>query len=171
MSEPVVEAPKELREARDRAVERAEAAEKAAQAAISELRQFKAEVTFQEAGLTPKHAELFLTANPEAEVTAQAITDFAAEYGLVPAQSNDPAPSNEPQPNPDRQAAAIGGAAGSQMAGAAPAAQPKMSAGDFEKLLAENPQAAAEAYVKGLVERNERNVQANDLVRKGIIDH
>jgi hypothetical protein len=171
MSDQIVEAPKELREARDRAVERAEEAEARAQALQSELRQFKAQVTFEKVGLTPKHADLFLKANPEAEVTAEAISDFANEYGLVPAQHDDPTPTGEVPPNPDAMAAAISGAAGSQTAGAAPAAQPKMSKADFNKLLVENPQAAAEAYTKGLVERNDMNVQAQDLVRKGIIDH
>ena len=46
-----------------------------------------------------------------------------------------------------------------------------MSKSDFETLLVENPQAAAEAYAKGLTERNPANVQALQLVQKGIIDH
>lgn len=169
MTEPAPEAPKELRDARDRAVERAEKAEADALAAQSELRQFKAQTTFEKQGLTPKHADLFLKANPEAEVTVEAVTDFAHEYGLHPA-----APSEDPppvEPNPDAGAAALAGAGGSPTGGAAPAAQAKMSRADFEQLLATNPQQAAELYAQGQVERNPRNVQARELVSKGIIDH
>ena len=74
-----VETPKDLREARDRAIERASEAEATATAAVQELRQFKAETLFGDT----KHAELFLKANPEADVTAEAVSDFRSEYGLV----------------------------------------------------------------------------------------
>lgn len=159
------EAPAELREAYDRAEARAAEAEAAAQAAATELRAFKAQTLFG----NEKHAELFLKANPDADVTPDAVNAFVQDYGLNPATES--APPSEPKPDPGTNLASLNDAAGNGQSGAAPAAQPKMSAEDFEKLLATNPQAAAEAYMKGTAPRNELNVQARDLVTKGIIDH
>lgn len=172
MSEQAEQGPKELREALDRATAKAEDA-------TAELREFKAGVLFKDAGLDPKHAQLFLTTQPDADVTAENAAAFAEEYALQPAVTTDPAPAAgdpaapaEPvAPPADAGLAALGEAAGSGVAGQAPPAQPKMSKEAFEKLLATNPQAAAEAYTKGLVDRNSMNVQADQLVQKGIIDH
>ena len=167
------EAPAELREARDRAVERAAEAEARAAEAEAKYRNLSAQTAFKEVGLSEKHAELFLKANPEADITAEAVSDFAHEYSLVtqPAPENDEQPAREPAPNPDLGAAAFAGAAGSSTAGSAPPADAKMSQEDFQVLLATNPSAAAQAYQEGRVERNAQNVQAREMVQKGIIDH
>lgn len=166
--ENTMEIPKDLREARDRAIAEAEEMRAQAAAAQAELRQFKAAVTFERAGLSGKHAELYLKANPDADVTMESIQEFANEYGLVASQ--DPAPAPEPaKTSPGL--AAMGEAGGSIAGGAAPAAKPVMSLEEFQQLLVTNPQEAAKAYVEGTAPRNSLNVQANDLVRKGIIDH
>lgn len=155
----------QLRESRDTEKARADAAE-------ASLRSLKAEVLFDKSGLNAKHAELFLKSNPEADVTAEAVKTFADEYGLVPAASGDPAqPPKDDGPPADAGLAALGGAAQTDSSGAAPAAKPKVSVEEFEKLLAENPTAAAELYTKGQVPRNDANVQARELVNKGVIDH
>lgn len=160
------EAPKDLRDARDRALERAAELEAERDAAVSGLREFKAQTLFG----NEKHAELFLRANPDAEVTAEAVKTFRNEYGLV-TEAGTPAPAEESKPDPGAGLAPLGEAAGAGTSGAAPAAQPKMSREDFEQLLATDPQAAAEAYVKGIAPRSNLNVQARALVEKGIIDH
>ena len=157
--------PKELREALDtRTLER--------DAAVNDLRTFKAFTHFEKAGLNEKQAGLFLKTNPDAEITSESVGAFIEEYGFTVAQ----APESEivsakSLPPADEGLSAFSGAAGTATTGASPAAQPKMSKSDFETLLVENPQAAAEAYAKGLTERNPANVQAQQLVRKGIIDH
>lgn len=161
------EAPKDLRDARDRALAEAEAARSEAQAARAELRQFQASVTFERAGLTAKHADLFLKANPDAEVTTEAVSDFAHEYGLTGVAAE----VKEETPDPGAGLTGLGGAAGSSMQGSAPAAQPVMSAEDFDTLLKTNPEEAAKAYAEGRAPRNAANVQARRLVEKGIIDH
>lgn len=161
-----VETPKDLREARDRAIERANEAEARANEAIAGLREFKAQTLFG----NQKHAELFLKANPDADVTAEAVQDFIGEFGLATADETPP-PVEDDGPDPGAGLEGFGSAAGTGQTGAAPAAQPKMSKEDFEQLLADNPQAAAEAYVKGIAPRSDLNVQARDLVQKGIIDH
>ncbi len=165
------EAPKELREARDRALEDQATAEKRADAAETNFRGLQATVTFEAAGLTPKHAELFLKTNPEAEVTAESAKAFADEYGLTVAQAPEGTPPAEATPDPGQSLQGLGAAAGSTTAGSTPAAQPVMSVEDFESLLVSNPQEAAQAYVEGRAPRNKDNVQAAELVTKGIIAH
>lgn len=167
--------PKDLREALDRANERVAQAEEAAKTATAELRTFQAQVTFERNGLTAKHADLFLAANPEAEVTPDAITSFAEEYGLVPAgdpdgSSSDDGGSASDEPTETAGLAGLGRAAGGT-SGAAPAAQPKLSREEFDKLLETDPAAAAKAYVDGTAPRNSRNTTAQHLVDQGIIDH
>ena len=99
-----------------------------------------------------------------------AATAFAEEYGLTVAPPAETPPA-QAQPAPDQGLSALGDAAGSSITGATPAAQPQMSPDDFASLLESNPQAAAQAYVEGKVPRNKDNVQARDLVKKGIIEH
>ncbi len=174
MSEPVQQEPKELREALDRAT-------KGEADAISELREYKAGVIFKDAGLAPKHADLFLKTNPDAEVTAETAAAFAEEYSLAPAKAPEPAPADPAAPPADPATpvappvdagmAALGEAAGSAKGGAAPAVVAKMSADAFATLLATNPAEAAKAYTEGRVDRNSLNVQADALVQKGIINH
>lgn len=159
------QAPAELREAYERAEARATEAETAAQSAQSELREFKAQTLFG----NEKHAELFLKANPEAEITAESVSSFRDEYGLTVGEA--PPAAEPPKEDPGAGLETLGEAAQGGTSGGGPAAQPKMSAQDFEKLLEENPQAAAAAYIDGTAPRNELNVQARDLVSKGIIDH
>jgi hypothetical protein len=155
--------PKELREALDRATARAEAAE-------TGLKQFQAQTYFEKAGLGEKQASLFLKTNPDAEITSEAVGAFIEEYGFNVTQAT-PEPAPKEKEPVDKGLSAFSGAAGAATAGSAPPVQPKMSKTDFEKLLVENPQEAAAAYAKGLVERNPANVQAQHLVQKGIIDH
>jgi hypothetical protein len=155
--------PKELREARDRAVERGDAA-------VNELRTFKASTHFEKAGLGEKQASLFLKTNPEAEITAETVGAFIDEYGFVTEPATEIASAKEVAPA-DEGLGALSGAAGAATAGSAPPAQPKMSKTDFAQLMIDNPQKAAEAYARGQVERNPANVQARQLVEKGIIDH
>ena len=170
--------PKELREA----LERSQAAETKA---VSELREYKAGVLFKDAGLQPKHAELFLKTNPDAEVTAETAAAFATEYSLAPVQApasdapkegeevkpTEGAPVTPVTPPVDAGLGALGEAAGSSKGGAAPAVVAKMSSEDFQTLLATNPAEAAKAYTEGRVDRNSLNVQADQLVQKGIIAH
>ncbi len=156
--------PKELREA-------LAVSNKRGDDAVNELRTFKASTHFEKAGLGEKQASLFLKTNPEAEITAEAVSAFIDEYGFVTTPvETEAAPTPEAKPA-DEGLGAFSAAAGSATAGAAPAAQPKMSKTDFAQLLIDNPQQAAAAYAKGQVERNPANVQARQLVEKGIIDH
>lgn len=172
--------PKELREAYDRQV----AENKALQ---GEFRTFKTSVFFKEQGLTPKHAELYLAANPNGEISPEAVQTFAAEYGLQPAAA--PAPAKAEDEHYDSEGnipplettlttgpktansalASLQGAAGTPQAAFASANPAVMTGAEFQKLLQTNPAEAAKAYAEGRAPRNEQNVQADQLVAKGII--
>jgi hypothetical protein len=180
MSDDQIQEPKELREAYDRQV----AATKAIEA---EFRTFKTSTLFKEQGLTPKHAELYLAANPNGEISPEAIQTFAAEYGLQPATAPAPAPAADEHydsegsipplettltrgPQAANSAlASLQGAAGTPQATFASAAPAVMTTAEFQKLLQSNPAEAAKAYAEGRAPRNEQNVQADQLVAKGII--
>ncbi len=171
MSDETQTAPKELREALERANEKQQAETARADAAETNLRVLQATTTFKEANLNPKHADLFLKTNPEAEATPETVAAFAEEYGLTVAQAPAEGMKEPAAPDPNSALGALGAAAGSVEGGSTPAAQPKMSSEDFSKLLEMNPQEAAKAYVEGRAPRSDDNVQAQELVRKGIIDH
>lgn len=151
----------------------------------SQYRTLKTETTFTDAQLDPRHAKLFLASNPDADVTVESVKAFADEYNLVPAEAPgaDPAPAEpvhgaDGQPpavertlssGPQSDLASINSAAGSPQAQAAAAAPALMSKEDFNKLLEANPEEAARAYAEGRVQRNDANVQADDMQRKGLI--
>jgi hypothetical protein len=175
--------PADLRQAYDALVVQ----HKATQA---EFTTFKAQTIFKEAKLSPKHAELYLAANPDAEVSAEAVAAFAEEYSLRPAEVPAPVPVPDPAQNhlpadgspppvertlgsgpapADAALASVAAAAGSPQGTLGAATPVVMSAKEFETLLKTNPDAAAQAYAEGRVARNEGNVQADHLQSKGVI--
>lgn len=67
------------------------------QTVVAETRKGQIESTFKEVGLSPKHALLFEKVNPEAEVSAEVVQAFAAEYDL-PTQAGEQVEAPTPQP-------------------------------------------------------------------------
>jgi hypothetical protein len=171
----------------DQVREAYDASQAALAALTEEFRQFRTSVAFKEVGLTPKHAELYLAANPEGDATVDSVQAFADEYGLsAPAAPVTPAPPGMPEDGAppavertlgqgpvaspaDESLAGISGAAGTPQATVATALPSQMSKSDFTDLLKSNPQAAAQAYAEGRAPRNQGNVQADHLQKKGII--
>ena len=156
------ETPKDLREAYDRATEKAQTLEAEAAAARQELRQFKAETLFGNA----QHAELFLKANPDADVTQDAVAQFRETYGIG---ASEPPAEPPAEPKTDPGLASLGAAAGNPIGGAAPAEQAQLGWDEFEAILTSNPQEAAKLYAEGRVKPNSMNVQAREARQKGII--
>jgi len=84
---------------------------KDAKAEAEALRPFKEEAqtsklreAFTQAGLAPRHADLFRKVNPDTEPTAEAIKSFAEEYSLAPPapveeETQPKVPSFEPPPS------------------------------------------------------------------------
>lgn len=133
-------------------------------------RKLLANTTFKEAGLNPKHADLFLTVNGDEPITAEAVANFVEEYDLAsPAEGESkpegtPPAENQPEgkpveETPSAEALQQMGGAGQGATGATPPTSPgsKMSLSDFQKLMADNPSEAVEAYRSGRVEHAEGN--------------
>lgn len=133
---------------------------------------FKAATLFKEQNLSPKHADLFLAANPGAEITSETIQAFAEEYQLAPATeaaTAEPPPTTPQTAPPSEGLASMEGAAGTPEGTIGEALPAQMSKEDFQQLLRTNPDAAAQAYAEGRVPRNSLNTQADQMQERGII--
>jgi hypothetical protein len=179
------QAPADLREAYDRATARVTELEK-------ENRGLKIDTVFKEARVSKASAALY-TGD---DITVEAVTEWASSHGIPIAEAAAPAvaPAADPAAGklpeggrapaaerimgegpvvlpPNEAASSIVSAAGSHEATTGAALPNKMSHGEFTKMLADpsTHDAAMKAYIEGRVERNEGNVQADQMQRKGII--
>jgi len=123
-------------------------------AELEELRSFKAEAAHRESvsnaakvftavGLSDKQAELYVKLNPEADVTPEAVREFATAYGLPVSTEEGEQPSHEAPFRP-----AEGGVP----------ADGKMNRDDLNRLYKENPAAAIKALEQGRVRWNNPDV-------------
>lgn len=121
---------------------------------VEELTAFQAEVlqerkattldtVFKEVGLSPKHAALFAKVNPEADVTADTVKAFAAEYDL--------ATVGEEIVAPERDAEGITPIVKGS-GGTSPAAGQKVSSAEWLGLQTTDPARAKQLFEKGMVD-------------------
>lgn len=134
-----------------------------------ELRQYQARDAFRAADLDPKFGDLFAAqADAKAEITPDAVKEFAVQYNLTPVPveqtevaEEQPAESSEPA---DTALASMssGGTAGS---GGAATAGNRMTRDDWVQLQTTDPVAARQALLEGRVELREDNFYVkNNLV-------
>tara|TARA_Y100001970_G_C14083932_1_gene776239 strand:- start:433 stop:927 length:495 start_codon:yes stop_codon:yes gene_type:complete len=118
-----------------------------------ELKGMKAKEAFRAGGYQDSHAELFLKANPDADITNETVSEFVTSYNL------------SPQSAPVEQSAGL-----SDMGQVADNTSPsvvgtpeggKISKADYKKLQASDPTAAHEALIQGKVEMRGDNYVAN----------
>lgn len=119
------------------------------------LKQFQAKETFRSNGYSETHADLFVKANPDVDVTPEAIQEFVTAYDLKP--------QAQQQVNTEGMKDLSGVAQKpsdsiSQM-GTAETAQ--MTKAEYKKLLASDPTAAHEALVQGRVTLRDDNILNN----------
>jgi len=175
-------APADLREAYDRATARVTELE-------AENRGLKLDNVFKDARV-PKASQSLYSGD---DITVEAVTEWANFHGIPVAPEAAPvtAPTTEPAPAltedgrapavekimgtgptpEDAGLASMAAAAGSHEATAAQALPSKMSHQQFTKML-ENPDThdqAVQAYAEGRVDRNDGNVQADQMKAKGLI--
>ena len=121
------------------------------------LKQFQAKETFRSNGYSEAHAELFVKANPEAEINPESIQEFVNAYDLKPQVqeqvSNDgmknlSSVAQKPTDNVNQ----IGTAETQQLTKA-----------EYKKLQASDPTAAHEALIQGRVTLREDNVLGDSL--------
>lgn len=129
--------------------------------AESKARLFEAKDVFRSQGYNPVHAELYVGANPEGDITPESVDQFAGQYNLAPAEG---APeggersSNDSDDNADAGLAGMGRAgSGSGEGGAAAAGTEPMTHREWMDLNKRDPDAAREALRKGRVESREGN--------------
>jgi septal ring factor EnvC (AmiA/AmiB activator) len=101
-----------------------------------EQREGNAKSKFKALGLAEKQADLFLTKNPEGDVTDDAVRTFAVEYGLITPSEDGSDDQSGFTPAP---------------ADGSPAGSKQLTNEEFWTLYGENPSAALEAAKKGRV--------------------
>ena len=121
------------------------------------LKQFQAKETFRSNGYSEAHAELFVKANPEAEINPESIQEFVNAYDLKPQvqeQVNNEGMKNlsgvaqKPADNVNQ----IGTAETQQL-----------TKQEYKKLQASDPTAAHEALIQGRVTLRDDNVLGDSL--------
>lgn len=167
--------PPELREAYDTLKSDFESLQENYDSLQANYRKLQATTTFNEAGLNQKHADLFLKVHGEAEITKDAVTQFAADYELPVSEGGGEGKPPEPtEQKPEEKGAAqnlagMGGAGEAPVGGSATPQGQKMSVAEFQDLLAKDPTTAMQKYSDGLVEHADGNVAAEDAQRRGLI--
>lgn len=121
------------------------------------LKQFQAKETFRSNGYSEAHAELFVKANPEAEINPESIQEFVNAYDLKPqvqeqvnkeGMKNLSSVAQKPTDNVNQ----IGTAETQQL-----------TKKEYKKLQASDPTAAHEALIQGRVTLREDNVLGDSL--------
>jgi len=147
-----------LREALDKATSDKNTLQDQFNEVSGELKGMKAKEAFRAGGFQDSHAELFLKANPEAEINNDTVTEFVTSYNLTP------------QSAPVEQSAGltdIGKVAdNSSPAVIGTAEAGKMTKQQYKKLQVSDPTLAHEALLKGNVQMREDNYVANQAFDK-----
>jgi len=142
-----------LREALDKAKSDNSALQEQFNQVSGELKGMKAKEAFRAGGFQDSHAELFLKANPDAEINNDTVSEFVTSYNL------------SPQSAPVEQSAGL-----NNMGQVADNASPsvvgtpeggKMTKEQYKKLQVNDPTAAHEALIQGKVEMRDDNYVAN----------
>jgi hypothetical protein len=109
---------------------------------------------FASGGFDPKFADLYMAANPEGDITADAISEWAGTYGIEPSTDNQSTPSTEPVTDPSTTGLDTMGRGGSNPGGSGqpPATEKTMPIQEWQDLYARDPDAAKQAMEDGRVE-------------------
>jgi len=123
----------------------------------SQLKQFQARDTFRSNGFSETHADLFVKANPEAEITNETIQEFVNAYDLKPQVQKEVNNTgmnslSSVAQKPNDNLSQIGTAETQQLTKA-----------EYKKLQNSDPTAAHEALIQGRVQLREDNVLGDSL--------
>jgi hypothetical protein len=134
-------------------------------ALIAENRNMKATSAIVEAGLSPDVAGLFIAANPETEITTDAVKEFAEKYGIqgkaVSTEGTEPTAPSPDDKGLQNFARAGSGAGGS---GAAPADTKYLTTEEFIDLQKRDKVAAQKALAEGRIKLSNQNPYAQGAV-------
>lgn len=127
-----------------------------------QLRVRDAREAFRAEGYDPKQGDLFAASNPEGEITAEAVNEFAGSFNLQPvaaeSQEGESKAADEGDPAPQAPAGSTGlapAAGGGSLPGDSGSGGPgvkKMTRAEWQNLAATDPAAARAAVASGRVE-------------------
>ncbi len=153
--------PAELREAYESMQKELKKIQKQNESLEGENRKLQAREAFRDAELSPDLADLFVAANPEAEINTDSALEFAQTYGIGAAKvadegdddGADQGAGDEGAQAPDTEGLDNFARAGSGAAGAGqpPASDKALSRDEFLTLQRDNPGAAQKALAEGRV--------------------
>jgi len=153
----------ELRKDRDKAWAKVKQLEEQLASSSGRVRLFEAREAFAEAGLKPKHADLFVATHPDAELDPEVITKFADEYGLkaepVEAASSEGTEKGETKGSKDLSLMSRSGSRAGE-GGSAGLQSPPMTREEWEALLLTDRSAAEKALHEGRVQIRKDNFYA-----------
>lgn len=156
----------ELRKDRDKAWAKVKQLEEQLAETSGRVRLFEAREAFTEAGLKPKHADLFVATHPDASLDADEITKFAKEYGLEPVTTEEAASEGkgadkkEPVGSKDLSLMSRSGSRSGE-GGTAGVQPPAMTRQEWEELLITDRSAAEKALREGRVQIRKDNFYAH----------
>ena len=165
------ETPTDLREQLDALNKDLGKIKKANEDLLKENRGLKARDAFS--GINPDLADLFVAANPDAEITAEAAKEFAEKYGfkVADASAEDQGGEGEntqtPKPNEAGLDLMNRAGSGTGSGGQQTVTDKTLTVSEYVELLKRDKVAAAEAAAKGLVRVRDDNPMARDRVNMG----
>jgi hypothetical protein len=121
----------------------------------AQLKQFQAKDAFRSNGFAETHADLFVKANPDAEITPEAIQEFVTAYDLKPQ------PKTQASNQGMKELSGVAQKPSDSIGQMGTAETAQMTKTEYKKLLASDPTAAHEALVQGRVQLREDNILGN----------
>lgn len=152
--------PDQLRDAYEATKKENAKLQKAAEEALAEVRTLKAVNAVKDAGLSAELADLYIVANPEADITVESVKEFAEKYGIPASEATpvvDEAATEQPRPEQAGLSNFARAGSGAGNGGAAPIGTKHLTRDEFLVLQRDNPAAARQALAEGRVQLREDN--------------
>lgn len=134
----------------------------------SQLRGFEAKEAFREQGYRPANGELFAKMNPEGEITAEAVVQFAEAQGFSPVAESTGSDDGDSQESTSKDeagqadlASMSGGGSRSGSGSAGGTAPETLTRQAWQQLYAQDPAAAKAAVASGRVQISKDNTHSN----------
>lgn len=152
--------PEELRDAFDAVSKENKKLQSQQAELLKENRALKAQLATRDAGVKPEVADLYIAANPDADISVDSIKEFVEKYGIA---GGEPVPVGEEsaeQPSaPSTEGLDQFARAGSRTSpgGSAPDGKKVLTRDEFLMLQKDNPMAARQALAEGRVQLRNDN--------------
>lgn len=149
----------QMRETIERLSKEKAGLEKTVAEQATSLRVIEAKDAFRDAGYNPNNGSLYAAMSPDGDITAEAVTTFATEQGLVPVEAStqesteEAGSSTSVAPEESAKLAAMSGSSSRAGEGGAGGASPEaLTRDEWKQLYVTDPTAAKQAIASGQVE-------------------